>query len=158
MIEAEKRIESLSPQIAPEEQKVAQTEKIIRQLEELQSTWDLVSPNRAQQRANRERLESMQALHATTVAKVAELQNEIARAKWERDTHEIERARIDSQLRVTEAAKAGSGYWIRRGWVAARSWICFAVALYLLGPIMVPMILAQRRRRNEGVIVGGRGD
>ena len=158
MVEAEQRIETLSPQLPPEQQKVAQTEKIIRQLEALQSTWDLVSSNRAQQRANSDRLDSMRSLNATTVARVAEMQQEIARAKWERDTDEIERDRIDSQLRVAEASKAGSGYWVRRAWIAARSWICFGVALYLLGPVLVPMVLAQRRQRKEGVTVGGRGD
>src|SRR5687768_6833292 len=53
--EAGQRIGSFSALIPPEQEKVVQTEKIIRQLEELQSTWDRFIGNRAQQRANNER-------------------------------------------------------------------------------------------------------
>lgn len=154
--DAEQKIQTVEALVLPEQEKVAQTEKIIRQLEELQSTWDLVSRNRAQQKANSERLENMRKLNANTVARVADLQQQVAQAKWESDRHEIERTKIDSQLRVMEASKLGGGYRLRHGWILVRSWICFGVALYLIGPVLVPKLLELRRRREEGVTVGGR--
>src|SRR6185436_316362 len=103
LTEVQKRSETISAQIPPEQDRVARSEKIIRQLEELQSTWDRVVGNRAQQKANAERLENVRKLHETAVARVAELQQELARSKWERDGYEIERTRIEAQLRVFEA-------------------------------------------------------
>jgi hypothetical protein len=156
--DAEQRILSFSELIPPEQEKVTKSEKIIRQLEDLQSTWDRFIGNRAQQRANNERLGKMRTLHTNAVARVAELQQQLARAKWDRDNHDIERTRIDSQLRVTEAGQSGAAYKLRRIWLSMRSWLCFGVSLYLLGPVLLPMVLEQRQRRKEGVIVGGRED
>ena len=112
--EAEERIPPIAAEILPEQDKVAQSEESIRQLEDLQSTWDRLVGNRAQQRANAERLEKMRATHATAISRVAELQQQVARAKWERDNDESERTRIDSQLRVAESHSAGADYQVRR--------------------------------------------
>jgi hypothetical protein len=154
--EAEQRIASFSELIPPEEEKVLKTEELIRQLEKTQSTWDMFIRHRAQQRANNERLADLRALNATTIAKVAELQQQLARAKWDRDNHEIERTRIESQLRVIEAGRASGSYQVHRVWLTMRAWLCFAVAVFLLGPVMLPLVIEQRRRRKEGVTVGGR--
>ena len=154
--EAEQRVVTVSALVPAEQEKVVKTENIIRQLEATQSTWDLFIGNRAQQRANNERLASMRTLNASTVAKVADLQQQVARAKWDRDMHQIERMRIESQLRVLEAEQAGAAYKVRRIWLMVRAWLCFGISLFLLGPVMVPLVLEQRRRRKEGVRVGGR--
>jgi hypothetical protein len=156
IVEADRRIETIAPQIPQEEQKIPQVEKIIRQLEELQGTWNLLVSNRAQQRANAERLEAMRTLHADTVARVADLQQQLARAKWERESYEIERTRISSQLRVLESRKASVLYQLARIWTVARSWICFGAAMYLLGPVLLPIVSTRWRQRKQGVVVGGR--
>jgi hypothetical protein len=152
---AEQRIASVSVLIPPEEEKVVKTEELIRQLEKTQSTWDMFIRHRAQQRANNERLASLRALNATTIAKVAELQQQLARARWERDNHEIERTRIESQLRVIDAGRASASYQVRRAWLTVRAWLCLGVSVFLLGPVMLPLVIEQRRRRKEGVTVGG---
>lgn len=156
LAEVDRQIETITPQIPPEEQKIPQAEKIIRQLEELQGSWSLLGGNRAQQRANAERLESMRTLHANSIARVADLQQQLARAKWERDSHEIERTRINSQLRVLASKKKSAVYQMSRMWLVVRSWICFGAALYLLGPVLLPIAWAQWRQRKQGVVVGGK--
>jgi hypothetical protein len=153
--EAQQLIESLSVQIPPEQSRVSQSEKIIRQLEELQSTWDRLVGNRVQQRANDEQLKKMRTVNSTAVARVAELQQQIARARWDLDNYEIERTRIDSQLRVEESRRAGAAYRMRRLWISVRAWLCFGVALYLMGPVLLPIAWEQWRRRKVGVSVGG---
>ena len=154
--EAEQRVVTVSALIPAEQEKVLKTENIIRQLEATQSTWDLFIGNRAQQRANNERLASMRTLNASTVAKVADLQQQVARAKWDRDMHQIERTRLESQLRVLDSEQASAAYQLRRIWLKVRAWLCFGISVFLLGPVMVPLVLEQRRRRKEGVQVGGR--
>jgi hypothetical protein len=144
--EVQQRSDSIAAQIPPEQDRVVKSEKVIRQLEELQSTWDMLVGNRAQQRANAERLKHLQALHAAAVARVAELQQELARTKWERDGYEIERTRIDAQLRIVEAKKAGIFYYFRRAWLRLRAWTCIGLALYLLGPILWRLAIARCSR------------
>lgn len=143
LAEVQQRSDAVAAQIPPEQDRIAKSEKIIRQLEELQSTWDMLVGNRAQQRANAERLKHLQTLHATAVARVAELQQEVARTKWERDGYEIERTRVDAQLRIVEAKKAGFFYYFRRAWLRLRAWTCIGVGIYLLGPILWRIAIAR---------------
>jgi hypothetical protein len=152
---AEQRAETIAAEIPPEQQRVAESEKIIRQLEELQTTWNLVSRNRAQQRANAERLRDLRTTNETAVARLAELQQQVARAKWERESYEIERTRIGSTLRMEEARRAGAGYRLQRAWLSVRSWLCFGGALYLMGFILLPIAREQWRRGDHGAVVGG---
>lgn len=156
--ETEQRVETIAVQIPPEQEKVVQSEKTIRQLEELQGTWDRLVGNRAQQRANAERIASLRKLNAASIARVAELQQQLARARWERDNHEIERTRIDSQLRAEDSRKADALHRIQRGWISIRAWLCFGVSLYLLGPVLVPIAVEQWRRKKRGVTVGGEAE
>ena len=153
--EAEERIETVAVQIPPEQEKVAQSEKTIRQLEELQGTWDRLVGSRAQQRANAERIAGLRKLNAISIARVAELQQQVARARWERANHEIERTRLDSLLRAEDSRKADALYRIHRGWLRIRAWLCFGVSLYLLGPVLVPIAVEQWRRKKRGLTVGG---
>ena len=153
---ADQRVETLALQVPPEQQRVAQSEKIIRQLEELQTTWNLVVGNRAQQRANAERLRNLRTTNETAVARLAELQQQVAQAKWELESHEIERSRIHSTLRLEDAKKAGAGYRVQRAWMSVRAWLCFGGALYLIGFVLLPIGLEQWRRNAEGALVGGR--
>ena len=153
---ADQRVETLAFQVPPEQQRVAQSEKIIRQLQELQTTWNLVVGNRAQQRANAERLRNLRTTNETAVARLAELQQQVAQAKWELESHEIERSRIHSTLRLEDAKKAGAGYRVQRAWMSVRAWLCFGGALYLIGFVLLPIALEQWRRNAEGALVGGR--
>lgn len=152
---AEQRVEAIAAQIPPEQERVAQSEKIIRQLEELQTTWNLVAGNRAQQRANAERLRNLRTTNETAVAKVADLQQQVAQANWERESHEIERTRIGSTLRVEEASRAGAGHRVQRIWMSVRAWLCFGGALYLIGFVLLPIAREQWRRDDHGAVVGG---
>jgi hypothetical protein len=154
LVDVQDRTESIRSQIPAQQERVARAEKIIGQLEGLQSTWDMLVGNRAQQRANAERMKQMQALHADAVAQVADLQQQLARANWERENLEIERTRIGSQLRIEEAKKAGGVYPLRRAWLSVRGWLCLAVALTLFG--FVAWLVATRQwRLKKGVVIGG---
>ncbi|HTO02997.1 MAG TPA: hypothetical protein VL069_04810 [Opitutus sp.] len=153
---ADQRIETIAAQIPPVQERVAQSEKIIRQLEELQTTWNLVAGNRAQQRANAERLRNLRTTNETAVAKLADLQQQVAQAKWERESHEIERTRVHSTLRIEDARKAGAGYRVERAWMRVRPWLCFGGALYLIGFLLLPIAREQWRRSDHGAVVGGR--
>lgn len=152
---ADRRIETIAAQIPPEQNRVDESEKLVRQLEELQTTWNLVSGNRAQQRANAERLRDLRKTNEAAVAKIADLQRQVAQAKWERENHEIERTRAESTLRMEEAKKAGVGYRLQRVWMSVRAWICFGGALYLIGFVLLPIAREKWQRSDQSAVAGG---
>jgi len=152
LVEVEKRSVALATAIPYEENRVSQTEKVIRQLSELQSTWNLLTGNRAQQKANAERLEQMQASHAASVARVAELQQNLSSAQSERETHEIERERIEAELRVIQANKASALYHVRRAGLRLRAWIVLGAAIGFGGAAFRIALVRRWKRRADGTI------
>lgn len=145
--DAQRRVDQLSVELAAQQEQVMRSEKVMRELRQLKSTWDWFGANAAQQRTNRERLDQMEAWHAQAVARRVELQQEQRRVTWEQDGHRIEAERLDDQLRAIADEKAGSSYHLARAWRWARSWLLLAVALYVLGPVLIPAVRNRRRRR-----------
>lgn len=139
------RIEQLAVDVAAQQQQVMSAEKSMRELRQLKSTWDWFAVNREQQRANRARLDQMEDTHAQALARLHETQQQLRRARWERDGHEIERDRLDEQLRAEAERKLSEFYLLERAWLRSRSWLLLGVAGYLLGPVLVPVALHRRR-------------
>lgn len=152
LVDVEKRSVALATAIPYEENRVVQTEKNIRQLSELQSTWSLLTGNRAQQKANAERIEQMQASHAASVARIAELQQDLSSAQSEREKHEIERERIEAELRVIQADKASALYHVRRAGLRLRAWIVLGAAIGFGGAAFRIAFVRRWKRRADGTI------
>src|SRR6266498_809983 len=83
------RLEQLAKDVATEQDRETRSAKIVADLEQLESTWSWFGGNRAQAKANSERLAHMKEFHATASARVLALRQEVARTTWERDGHEI---------------------------------------------------------------------
>lgn len=149
LTEVEARIEQLQVDIPPEQERVLRSEKVIAQLEQLKSTWDWLVGNREQQRANAKRIEDMQAFHAKAAARVAELQQELRRMRWERDGHVMERDAVAKRLREEEARQATWNHRWWQVWLRVRGWIAIALGGYLLVFAAVPAWWRQRRLRGE---------
>jgi hypothetical protein len=135
-----RRVEQLEVEVTPARERVMQAEKVIRELRQLTETWQWFGGNRAQHRANQERLQAMEALRADVAGKADALQRSLRRAQWARDGHEIELGRIDAQLRLHEIERQGAAYWLRRAWLAWRSWVVIGSAGYLLVGAFAPAI------------------
>lgn len=145
--ETQRQIEALEIEIPPEKERVVRSENVVKQLRQLKSTWGWLGVNRAQERANAERLEKMEAFHADAVAKLTELQQELRRLRWARDGYEIERDRLAAKLAAEEARKASLGHLWSRVWQRMRGWLLLGAAVYLIGLVVMPVWW---RRRNRG--------
>ncbi len=138
------RLEQLSKDIAAEQDRVTRSAKIVTDLEQLDRTWSWFGGNRAQAKANAERLAHMKEFHSTASARVLALRQEMARTTWERDGHEIALKQIDSRLQAEEAKKSVATYYLGRAWLRARSWLIFAAALYVLGPVLWRRVMRKK--------------
>ncbi|MEO6003055.1 MAG: hypothetical protein ABIZ04_11310 [Opitutus sp.] len=146
MVQLSQRSDAIAVEIPPEQSRIAQSEKIIRELTELQSTWNLLTSNRAQQRANDERMRQLEALHATSVARLASLQQELAHLRFERESLAVQLTRVQSELRLEEAKKNSVTYKLGRGWLRLRGALCLLLSFGVLAWI----VRSRNARSAEG--------
>lgn len=143
----QQRIDQLEVDLVPAKSRVVQADKVIAQREQIKNTWSWFTGNREQQKANEEQLERMQAFRADAAAKLADVQQELRRVRWERDGRQIERDRVTDALREEEARQATFSYYLQRAWLRSRSWIFLGAAAYLFVPVLLP---AAFKRWREG--------
>ncbi len=123
------RLASFPAQIGAEESKVQQADKVIAQLKALESTWDRLVGNPAQQKANTEQIARMQQLRTASTNRITDLRDETKRSKWEQDGLDIERAKVAAQLTATENRSWALTHYLGLGWDGARRWVMAALLL-----------------------------
>lgn len=129
--------DEVASQLPGEQQRVTETNKTISQLEQLQKTWDLVSGNRAQQRANADRLKKNVDERAEAETRIAALNDELRRIDLERAAVERERDQLLAESTFPKGVKdAGPVFFLQRAWFRLRTWIFIGFALYMIGPLL----------------------
>jgi hypothetical protein len=116
-------------QIAVEEDRIRQADRVIRELRELESMWDKLVGNPEQQRANAEQIGRMNRLRTEAQGKIALLKEETQRTTWEKDGLDIELAGVASRLSTAERSSSAIGYYLALGWRDVRGWLITALAL-----------------------------
>lgn len=139
LADVRQRMDKISAEIAAEQERGRQTDKVIAQLKALSSTWDKLTGNE-QQKSNDAQLAKMTALRATITAKVSQLQQDFTHATWERDGLEIAINKIDVRLREAQAHQSKIMHYLdlalgyRVGYFTLKTWILVTLALYFFGP------------------------
>lgn len=139
--EVHRRMDRLSNEIAAEQEKGRQADKVIAQLRELESTWDKVFGDRAQQQTNARRLEDVTKIRLDATARIAALQNEFTRTTWERDGLDIALAKAAAQVQTIEAQRSKTLHYLSLAWERARWWVAAALGFYFLGPTLGKLAL-----------------
>ena len=139
-----KRMDRISAEITAEQDRGKQTDKVLDQLKDLESTWDRFVGNPAQQKSNAEQIERMTALRMTVTAKVVALQQEFTRTTWERDGLEIALGKLDVQLKEAEEKQSRLLHYLDRAWnvrvgraplrLPVKWWVGLFLGFYFLGP------------------------
>jgi Tfp pilus assembly protein FimV len=137
------RLAAFPAKIVAEEEKVGQAEKIITQLKALESTWDRLVGNPAQQKANAEQIARMQQLRTAAATRITELKDETKRTKWEQDGLDIDRARVTARLAATERRSWALTHYLGLGWDGVRRWV--VPALLLNGAVILFAVWWHRR-------------
>jgi hypothetical protein len=139
-----KRMDRISVEITAEQERGKQVDKIIANLRDLESTWDKLTGNTEQQKANAERIVNLATLRLGVTAKVALLQQDFTRTTWERDGLEIAMGKIDLKLTAAQEQQSKVLHYAERTWnhefgrapirMAIKWWVAVALGLYFVGP------------------------
>jgi hypothetical protein len=153
------RMDRIAAEISAEQERGRQTDKVIAQLQDLDSTWDKLVGNREQQKANAEQLARMAALRVTITAKVQALQQEFTRATWERDGLEVALGKLEVQLQAAQAKQSRVLHYLDRAWnqrigpawsvgfgvmplrLPVKVWTAVFLGLYFFGPTLGKIVL-----------------
>lgn len=149
--DVEARRTTLAQEIAADQERVRQADKVIADLKGLESTWDRYLGNREQQKQYDDRLASVTALRQSLLDEMARKQEQYARSQWERDGLEIALGKLDLQLKSVEQKRSVVLHYLDRAWNAEvgrgvlrlplRWWVAVALAVYFLGPTVGKIVL-----------------
>jgi hypothetical protein len=139
-----KRMDRISVEITAEQERGKQADKIIANLRDLESTWDKLTGNTEQQKANAERIEHLAKLRIEVTAKVAALQQQFTRTTWERDGLEIALGKLDLKLGAAQEQQSKLMHYAERTWnhpvgygpiqLQIKWWVVVALSVYFVGP------------------------
>ncbi len=139
--EAVKRIEALQAELAEQERKVQQANRVIETLRSLESWWDRLVGNPEQQRANAEQIANMQRLQGSLAGKIAELQRTLTHASWEKEGMALSLARAEADLAQAEQTQTRAEHYLRLAWEKAGVYVIVALVLYFFGPSLWKLLM-----------------
>lgn len=132
----EGRIAGIRADLEKQKQNVQRAEKVISLLRELESWWQRWFGDKAQQDANAEQLRKMERLKADTTGKIAELQQAVTRALWEKDGAESALRRVNAEVGILEAGKSRIRHYLLLAWEKTKWYIALALVSYFFGPTL----------------------
>jgi hypothetical protein len=141
LADVQNRITTTTAEIAAQDTRAKQAEKIIAQLRDLQSVWDRFIGNPDQQKANAEQMKHMEEVRVASQAKATELRQSLTRMTWERDGLEIALGKLDRQITFAEAHKNKVLHYLLQAWQKVEWWVYGALALYFLGPTVGKLLM-----------------
>lgn len=134
--EVERRIASFKAEAVGQQQRLDQAKKVMATLQALESWWDRLFGNRAQQGANADQVKRMEQIKAESTSLLLELRGRITQATWEKDGVEIALQRTEAEIKRVENTKSVVEHYWHRAWVQARWYIAGALAAYFFGPTL----------------------
>jgi chromosome segregation ATPase len=140
-----RRREDATTAMAAEAERARQAEKVIGSLHDLESTWDRLVGNPAQQKANAEQIKRMEEVRDAARAKSAEGKQSLARLAWEKDGLELDQGRLEREQAALEKDRSIAGHYFTAAWRRWQGWVLVGFAVYLVAEVAV-----EKRRRVSG--------
>lgn len=137
----EKRLTAMRAEIASQQQRIQQADRVIATLRELESWWDRWFGNSAQQAANSERRQNVEKLKSDTTAKLADLQRTLTQVIWEKDGADATLRKLNAEVAHLEASRSRAREYAALAWDRTKWLIAAALAAYFLGPTLWSLLL-----------------
>ncbi len=137
----ETKLEQLRRDAAAQKARLAQAEKVMATLRELESWWDRWFGNRAQQAANAEQLAKMEQTKAEARNRWSEAEKALSAAGWQLEGLKTAIGRNAVEVERIEAAQSGLRRTLLLAWEATKGWIAGVLAAYFLGPTLWAVFL-----------------
>ena len=157
--DVEGRMTATRAEIAAQKERAAQSAKVARDVDELNSGLNRLTTDAAQVRENDARVARMKQMETDALRRANDLELVLKRTQWEKDGLEIALGRMELQLKSAEASKSKILHYAREAWAKYGPHVLLLVALYFLGPslgrIFCYFVFAPLVSGRAPVLLGG---
>jgi hypothetical protein len=140
LADVDARMAAMRTDVTAQQERGAQAARVVRELEAQTSGLNRLTTDNAQLKENDDRLARMRQMQADASKKVAELQDTLKRAQWEKDGLEIALGRMELQLKSAEANKSKIVHYVREAWAQHGNYVLLIIGLYFLGPPLARIV------------------
>lgn len=134
LADTEARLATLRADIAAQELRAREAARLVTELTGLNSGLNRLTTPAEQIRQNEERLARLRATEAEARQRIADWQQTLARAQWEKEGLVNALGRLESQLATVEAQKSRAVDFVREAWERFGWYVVLGAAIALLGP------------------------
>jgi hypothetical protein len=160
--DVEARMAATRVEIAAMQERAAQSARVAKELEALNSGFNRLTISSEQLRENTERLARMKQMEADSLKRVADLQEQLKRTQWEKDGLEIALGRMQVQLKTVEEQKSRVLHYAREAWARHGHHVLLLVGVYFLGPplgrLFLYMVFAPLVSGRAPVLLGAQSE
>lgn len=147
------QITTLRAEVNTQQDRAKKAAEIVAALRQLESWWDRWFGNPAQQSANVEQVQRLEALKSSAAANVAALKALVGTSIHETETLELSLRRANAEVARLEASQSKSRQYVLAAWDKTKWWVALALASYFFGPTVW---LATMYYGVGGLLVRGR--
>lgn len=130
----EDRLAGLRRDLAAQQERVQRAEKVMAALRELESWWDRLFGNPAQQAANAEQAKRMAELEREARGRFGELQGAVTLALAEKSGIEQALNRAQQEVGRLEESRSRAVHYLALAWDSVKWYVAAALAGFFLGP------------------------
>ncbi|MDE3084367.1 MAG: hypothetical protein KGJ37_03985, partial [Verrucomicrobiota bacterium] len=135
------RMTAMQAELAQQQARSRQAEKVIANLHGLHSWWDRLFGDSEQQQAYARQLERIEQLKHDTDVRIVTLQRNLVHAQWEKDGLEIALGKLDRRVRAAEANQSRVVHYLSLAWDKTKWYVAAALGLYFFGPTLGKLFL-----------------
>src|SRR5581483_10251122 len=141
LADVSKRMVSMQAEIAGEQARAQKADRVVGELRQMESLWQRVFGDSAQQRAYAEQEARMEQVKHAAEKRVVDLQQQLVRTQWEKDGIEIALGKIDKRIRTEEASQSRVVHYLLLAWDKTKWYVAAALGLYFFGPSLGKLVL-----------------
>jgi len=131
-----RQLTALQADLNTQQDRVQRAADIVAALRQLESWWDRLLGNPAQQTANAEQIERMEALKSSAAAKIAELKTSVGKTFQETERLDLTLRRANLEVARLEESQSKPRQYVFAAWEKTKWWIALALGSYFAGPTL----------------------
>lgn len=119
-----------------QQERAQRASEIVAALRQLESWWDRLIGNPAQQTANAEQIQRMESLKSSATVKIAELKASVGKAFQDSESLDLALRRANLEVAQLEESQSKPRHYVLAAWDKTKWWIALALGTYFVGPTL----------------------
>ena len=137
--DVEQRLAGIRAEIATQQQRGQQAERVLTALREGSGWWQKLFGDRAQQQINAERRERMEMVRSIARARATGLQKQMAAAFLAKEACDLALDRLDRRIQEVEQSSSRIVHYLRVAWDDAGRYVLGALLAWFLAPTLIKL-------------------